>query len=127
MNNQMFLKVGSDFAGKKIVFSLALAAGLLAALPALAATQTPTSPQTGTMWTNNQMPCPMMKTQGGDMMYGQAPCGNIFYQQAMMGYDNNHQQAWLGLMFVVTVALVWVALLLLIAVLWKHLCKYKHD
>lgn len=39
----------------------------------------------------------------------------------------NRQAAWVGLMIVMTVILVWVVLLLLIALLWHQVKKHKHH
>jgi hypothetical protein len=42
-----------------------------------------------------------------------------------MGWVNNRDMAWYGLIFIITIVLVWAVLLLLIAVLWKILCKHR--
>ena len=126
---------------KKLFLSLSLVAGLLAATSAFAVTYAPgtakdqavTSEQSATAPTwqtggNEQvfMPCQMMQ-QGDRMVFGSAPCGNLFYGSGFMTHNFNDASAWFGLMFVITVVLVWIALLLLIALLWKMLCKHKQQ
>ena len=76
------------------------------------------------------MPCPMMLENQGNVMYGQGPCGdNYMYARTWPGAAYGfapEAAAWLGLMSILTVVLVWVVLLLLIAVLWRHLTKHEH-
>lgn len=56
--------------------------------------------------------------------------GNVGYITAgpfgMMGYGTAGL-AWYGLMSILSVALIWVVLLLLIALLWKHIKKHKNG
>jgi hypothetical protein len=144
MRNKMSSGAGSRFAGKKLWFVISLSAGLLLfAGTALAAAYAPATGTSGTMMMNQgaqpsmmmgaasgklMMPCPMMMQQdtGTNMMYRTFPCGQPNYgNYPIMSYG--HQAEWLGLMFIFTVMLVWVVLLLLIAVLWHHLKKHKHN
>jgi hypothetical protein len=54
----------------------------------------------------------MMSTQPGSMM---------------LAYGYSRQAAWWGLLIIITVALVWANLLLLIAFLWKQVGKHHHK
>ncbi len=125
---------------KKILFGLALSTGLLLALPVLGAT-TPTQnqPTSGTAVNQNQpadgnywqvgLPCPMMQGGSAGIYSSQYPCGgNVnYFHPRMMAYGYGHEAAWFGLMFVLTVMLVWVVLLLLIAYLWHLVFHHKHN
>lgn len=60
----------------------------------------------------------------------QAGAGNMMYfQRSLAGglfSGVSRQAAWFGLMFVITVVLVWAVLLLLICFLWHLLKKHRH-
>jgi hypothetical protein len=137
---------------KKVIVSILAALGLLVATPVLAATTAPVPSPTGTtmmingsaaisgqsgMMTQQNgtrviMSCPMMDQNYGaqdygttNMMYKQNPCSGMYTNyMAHNGYGRN-MVGWLGLMFVMTVLLVWVVLLLLIGVLWHMLKKHR--
>jgi len=72
----------------------------------------------------------MMNQAGGtsNMMYRTSPCGTPVYG-GTMGYNGFGRDtvSWLGIMFVVTVVLIWAILLLIIALLWKMVQKHKHH
>lgn len=129
---------------KKILFAGSVAFGLLLAAPVFAVA-TPVPSPTGTMMqvspsggnmmyqtgqapTNMKlgMPCAMYQVDSGAVgMYRQMPCDSGYYQPFMGGYRGGTEAAWFGLMFIMTVILVWVVLLLLIGLLWKQLQKHK--
>lgn len=131
---------------KKTLLVAALSLGvLLAGGVALAAAIAPVpSPTSGAMmqsWpTGGQqmqssgammrtgMPCVMMNQADGssNMMYRTSPCGGMMAPN-MMAYYGRGMAGWLGLMFVLTVLLVWIVLLLLIAVLWHMLKKHRKS
>ncbi|HYV33685.1 MAG TPA: hypothetical protein VE973_02460 [Candidatus Limnocylindria bacterium] len=125
---------------KKILFAVSLLAGLLMAGQALAATyapgsapqapvlmQAPTagiSPQPLSTFNRVAAPCPMLQQNGSMAMEN---CGNYMYSNnTAFGPFRAGFGAWVGLMFILTVMMVWVVLLLLICVLWHHLQKHKH-
>jgi len=128
---------------KKILVSIGLVAGmLLAASPVLAATYAPATnskipgvmqgtPATGvavqpvTTFSRAVAPCPIMQQNGGYGQMSLGNCGNMMYLNKP-GLNHN-LQGWLGLMFVLTVMMVWAVLLLLILFLWKMLKKHKHS
>lgn len=151
---------------QKFILAVSILAGLVLAVPALAAALVPVPsgtqeyvvtgsaaqivpagntgvsgqamPTTGWGQNNIMMPCaqPMMLQNSagsgmgsGNMMYRTAPnpCGQMLFSRFMGPFAGGREVAWLGLMFVMTVILVWVALLLLIALLWKLLQKHKHS
>jgi hypothetical protein len=149
MKIKMSRKAGSRFAGKKILFSLALlAASVLPAVPALAADIAPAAATSGAaaqnqptlvgtapQWLTNQsvsaMPCPLIMSQGsaGNIMYRANPCGsNSNLSRSTLFYNGFGQNAvWYGLASVITLVLVWVVLLLLICVLWEVLQKHRRG
>jgi hypothetical protein len=60
--------------------------------------------------------------------YSYPPCGKVIYKHSPA--DMHFKGAlgmWFGLMFIITVAMVWVVLLLLIALLWKLVKKHRHS
>jgi hypothetical protein len=88
----------------------------------------------GSLSAQNQIALYKMMQQttpvSGNVMYYGTPAARsgILSQTAgsvVLGYSTG--QAWLSLMSIITTILVWVALLLLIAVLWHWLKKHKHS
>lgn len=90
----------------------------------------PTQQVQGINNSNMIMPCPMMEQQtAGNMMYRTYPCDTFNYRSMSLGpfANQSHLAKLVALMFVITVALVWTALLLLILFLFKLLKKHKHS
>ncbi len=96
--------------------------------------------QAGTLTADEQKDLYGAMTQPQKMMTLKSTAsGNVDYQVfkgapgSMMsqGFANNYgyegPRAWFGLMLVISVALVWVVLMLLIGVLWHHMRKHKHN
>jgi len=135
---------------KKIVFAAGVIAGLMlapvfalaAAAPSIIMQKGATTSQstTSAVPANNMMPgtginmmypCAVpMQNSGANLMYRTNPCMPYGGQPQMNFFGNSITRgigAWLGVMFVITVALVWAILLLVIALLWKLVCKHKRN
>lgn len=117
--------------GASLVLLLAAGTALAAAKAPVTGTSTSQSAGQPISGSYQIAPCPMMQgTAGYNMMYRGYPCQPVNYQswrQMAYGSYASRQAAWYGLMFIITVALVWVVLMLLIALLWKHVKKHGRS
>lgn len=115
---------------KKVLLAVLASAGLFAlAATALAADYAPVVMASGTAISAQGMP--MMGQPPQNMMYYNGMPSPMTYRTSMaqpamaMAWGSGRDAAWYGLVFVITIVLIWAALLLLIAVLWKILCKHR--
>ena len=134
-NNKKGLNLITSNGARKALFSISLSVGMLlvagqalaAAQPSPIGTQTTTAAKQDVLFNRAVTPCIMMGQSSAMGTYSFRDCDNVMYGK---GYSFSHSRgnmgAWIGLMFVLTVMMVWAVLLLLIAVLWHHLKKHKH-
>lgn len=130
-------KKGANFitsnGARKTLFALGLSAGMfLMAGQAMAVAYAPGEAPEGVSVTGMPISGQKVLGQQGNMMWAQGAPGEFNIKAMPMGgmaykHFGGNMHAWLGLMLVLTVMMVWVALLLLIAVLWHHLKKHKHS
>lgn len=110
------------------LFSL-LTVGFAAAMPAFALLGQPGSGvaaqgQSGQMmyWSQDGAPCQAFDANGN--MMSQRTCGNVYFSGNARAFEHS-MAPWFALMFVLTVAMVWAILLLLIGILWHILKKHR--
>jgi cbb3-type cytochrome oxidase subunit 3 len=70
------------------------------------------------------MPCSHFE-ESGNMMYSKGGCSSFGVASTDHRMMPHSMHGWFALMFVITVAMVWVILLLLIGILWHMLKKHR--